>query len=85
MRKYADLEFPIVITENEQHNQLCVIIKNHKSKYPSKNVSHKIGLMTVQTLVEQNGGLVNIEQNSTIFSIEIFLPVLTSFEHENDI
>ena len=85
LRKYADLEFPIVITENEQHNQLCVIIKNHKSKYPSKNVSHKIGLMTVQTLVEQNGGLVNIEQNSTIFSIEIFLPVLTSFEHENDI
>lgn len=76
LRKYADPEIPIVIIENEQHNQICVIIENYKSKHPSKDTSHKIGLMVIQTLVEQNGGAVNIEQDSTKFSIEVFLPIL---------
>lgn len=85
MRKYADSEFPIVITENEQQNQICVMIENYKSKQPLKTASHKIGLMTVQTLVEQNGGSVNIEQDITKFSIEILLPVMEASECNRDI
>lgn len=76
LRKYADPKIPIVITEKEQQNQICVIIENYKSKQLLKTASHKIGLMIVQTLVEQNGGSVNIEQDITKFSIEIFLPVM---------
>lgn len=85
LRKYADPKIPIVITENEQPNQICVMIENHKSKQPLKTASHKIGLTTVQTLVEQNGGSVNIEQNLTRFSIEIFLPVIGASERDRDI
>lgn len=80
LRKYAEPEMPIVITERQQHNQFCIIIENHKRKHTAKNVSHKIGLMTVQTLVEQNGGSVHMEQNATKFSIQIFLPIFTLYD-----
>ena len=85
LRKYADPKIPIVITENEQQNQICVMIENYKNKQLLKTASHKIGLMTVQTLVEQNGGSVNIEQDITKFSIEILLPIMEASECNRDI
>lgn len=85
LRKYADPQIPITIAEDEQKNQICVIIENHKSKHPSKITSHKIGLMTIQTLVAQNGGSVNINQDSIKFSIGIFLPVIVVSECDRDI
>ena len=50
-----------------------------------KTASHKIGLMTIQTLVEQNGGSVNIEHDITKFSIEILLPVMQVPDCNSDI
>lgn len=85
LRKYADPKIPIVITEKEQQNQICVMIENYKSKQPLKTASQKIGLMTIQTLVEQNGGSVNIEHDITKFSIEILLPVMQVPDCNSDI
>lgn len=75
LREYADPQIPIMITENVEQNRIRVIIENYKSKYPLKTTSHKIGLMTVKTLIEHNGGSVNITQDSTKFSIGILLPI----------
>ncbi len=85
LRKYADPQIPIIITEDEQQTQIYVTIENHKRKYPSDITSHKIGLMTVKTLVEQNGGSVDIRQDSTTFSIGIVLPCVKVSEHGEDI
>lgn len=74
LRKYADPQVPIVITIENKQEWMCVTIENHKRKCPVDAVSHKIGLMTVRTLVERNGGSVDIEQNVTRFSIRISLP-----------
>ncbi|WP_283680619.1 sensor histidine kinase [Parablautia sp. Marseille-Q6255] len=80
LQKYADPKIPIKITEAKQHDKIGVIIENSKRKHPLNFASHKIGLMTVATLVEQNGGTVNIKQDSTTFSIEIFLPIMPASE-----
>lgn len=74
LRKYADPNIPIIIAVEEKQGQICVTIENLKRKCPSDSASHKIGLMTVKSLVERNGGSVDIEQTATNFSIGISLP-----------
>lgn len=74
LRKYADPQVPIIITIADEQEQISVTIENHKRKCPADAASHKIGLMTVKTLVERNGGSVDIEQNATFFSIRLLLP-----------
>ena len=39
LRKYADPKIPIVITENEQQNQICVMIENRKPQNRSDDSS----------------------------------------------
>lgn len=85
LRKYADPQLPIIITIESKQEWLCVTIENHKRKCPADAVSHKIGLMTVKTLVERNGGSVDIEQNVTRFSIRISLPQTESSEIGKDL
>lgn len=85
LRKYADPSIPITITREEKEGQICVMIENRKRKCPTDAVSHKIGLMTVKTLVEQNGGSVDIEQNAVRFSIRLSLPQLESSEFGKDV
>lgn len=84
LRKYTEPNIPILIKGKEQQNQICVMIENYKSKQPLITESHKIGLMTVQTLVKQNSGSVNIEQDIIKFSIEILLPVMKISDCNSD-
>lgn len=85
LRKYADPNIPITITREEKKGQICVAIENHKRKCPGGAASHKIGLMTVKTLVERNGGSVDIEQNTVSFSIRISFPQIESSEFGEDV
>lgn len=85
LRKYADPKVPIIIAIADKQEQICVTIENHKRKCPADTASHKIGLMTVKTLVERNGGSVDIEQNALRFSIRISFPQIESSEFGEDI
>lgn len=85
LKKYADPKFPIIIKGDKDQNQIYVIIENHKRKCSADTISHKIGLMTVKTLIEQNGGSVNIMQNHIMFSIAIFLPCIAMSENDENI
>ena len=62
-----------------------ITIENHKRKCPADTASHKIGLMTVKTLVERNGGSVDIKQNALRFFIRISFPQIESSEFGEDI
>lgn len=84
LRKYADPSSPIIIAREEKEGQICVAIVNRKRKCPPDTASHKIGLMTVKTLMERNDGLVDIEQNATRFSIRISFPRTESSEFGAD-
>lgn len=85
LRKYADQKVPIIIAIANKQEQICVTIENHKRKCPADTASHKIGLMTVKTLVERNGGSVDIEQNALRFSIRISFPQIESSEFGEDV
>ncbi|MGN8969913.1 GHKL domain-containing protein [Intestinimonas sp. HCP28S3_D6] len=75
----------IIITIKNKQGWIYVTIENHKRKHSADVASHKIGLMTVKTLVERNGGSVDIEQNVTRFSIQISLPQTESPEFGKDV
>lgn len=85
LRKYAAPNIPITITREEKEGQICVAIENRKRKCPADAASHKIGLMTVKTLVERNGGSVDIEQNTVRFFIRISFPQIESSEFGEDV
>lgn len=85
LRKYADPQVPIIIAITNKQEQICVTIENHKRKCLADTASHKIGLMTVKTLAERNGGSVDIEQNAVRFSIRISFPQTESPEFGEDV
>lgn len=74
LRKYADPNYPINITMMDKQGEIYVAIENRKRKCSADIASHKIGLMTVKTLMEWNGGSMDIEQTAINFSIGISLP-----------
>lgn len=74
LRKYADPNYPINITMMDKQGEIYVAIENRKRKCSADIASHKIGLMTVKTLMEWNGGSMDIKQTAINFSIGISLP-----------
>jgi len=74
LRKYANERIPIQIEVSETRTTISVRISNHTRPAPEHVQSHKIGLPTVRTLMEQNGGTVDIRNRGAAFSVCLSLP-----------
>lgn len=84
LRKYADTQYPIIIRTKIDQNKIYVMIENYKKACLENVVSHKIGLMAAKTLVEKNGGWIDITQNPTSFSVSISLPIVEASKHSGE-
>ncbi len=75
IKKYADLERPVVFLSERKGKEVYVTVSNGTSARGSGIESTKIGLRTCEKIMEALGGTFNIMRDEVHFSVELMLPV----------
>ena len=77
VRKYADPEHPVTITQRVDRDELIITISNHITRTQGRVESNRIGLQTCHKLVHAMGGEFNQSRTKETFMVEVLLPLHT--------
>ena len=77
VRKYADPEHPVTITQRVDRDELIITISNHINRNQVRVESNRIGLQTCHKLVHAMGGEFNQSRTKETFMVEVLLPLHT--------
>ena len=75
VRKYADPDHPVIITQRVDRDELTVTICNHIRQSATRVESNRIGLQTCHKLVAAMGGEFNQSRTKETFTVEVLLPL----------
>ena len=73
--KYADHDYPIIITAEIIENQIKIILKNHITEDAGKVESTKIGVKTCKKIVDDLGGTFRALEEDNVYKTIILLPI----------
>lgn len=73
--KYADHDYPIIITAEIIENQIKIILKNHITEDAGKVESTKIGVKTCKKIVDDLGGIFRALEEDNVYKTIILLPI----------
>ena len=73
--KYADHNYPIIITAEIIENQIKIILKNHITEDAGKVESTKIGVKTCKKIVGDLGGKFRALEEDNVYKTIILLPI----------
>ena len=71
MKKYADAKTPIILRIGINDNCLVIEQENRMREDDAKVESNGIGMESIQKIVQQYNGTVNIDQSSEFFRITL--------------
>ena len=75
VKKYADLERPVVFLTEQRKQEIVVTVSNGLSSRGSGTESTKIGLRTCEKIMEALGGSFRTLRDDTHFSVEFTIPI----------
>ena len=75
LKKYADPAQPISITQSWKGDSICLEISNAVAAPPRQADSYGVGLPTMRTLMEENGGRLEIRQENGMFCCRLTFPL----------
>ena len=75
VRKYADPDHPVTITQRVDRDEPTVTICNHIRQSANRVESNRIGLQTCHKLVAAMGGEFNQSRTKETFTVEVLLPL----------
>lgn len=75
IRKYADKDKLITISEKKTNDKICLEVANYISPSRNEAESTKIGIKTCEKICRELGGLLTVEEKDKIYRIYIYLPV----------
>ena len=75
VRKYADPNYPITISQHIDQDELIVTICNRINPTRTRVESNRIGLQTCHKLLTAMGGEFNQARTKDSFSVEVLLPL----------
>ena len=73
--KYADHDYPIIITAEIIENQIKIILQNHITEDAGKVESTKIGVKTCKKIVDDLGGTFRALEEDNVYKTIILLPI----------
>jgi signal transduction histidine kinase len=75
VKKYADLERPVILLTEEKENAIMITISNGFSNRGSGTESTKIGLRTCEKIMEALGGTFRTVRDEDHFAAEFSIPI----------
>ena len=80
LKKYADPAKTITITQNWVGKKLCVKVCNAIAPIPRHQESYGVGIPTMRTLMEENGGMLETRQEGGQFCCRLNFPLHSEME-----
>ena len=80
LKKYADPAKTITITQNRVGKKLYVEVCNAIAPIPRHQESYGVGIPTMRTLMEENGGMLETRQEAGQFCCRLTFPLHTEME-----
>ncbi len=75
VRKYADPERPVTVSQSRENGELLVVIRNYINPNQTRVESNRIGLQTCNKLVSAMDGEFSQSRTRDTFTVEILLPL----------